>query len=311
MGFSRGFLMVSRVLAVIVALSVVGLGAWSKVIIHDIDIRGIAILETVRPEPQSAEEYWHSYFSAVLGGVVRIWISIGASSFASLAGIIVLFATMLDRVRMSAALIVPIEALSMCAMATAFGTSLSFALTMDSFTAKLLNTGNSSDLSMFTMLVALSKAYVVAAGTGLFLVLVAFIVATVDACNRIRAKETCSFEPTASALGMGHGHEAIAPMEVRSRVPTMYDPRTPFQEAQQGIIEEADEEEKDLAKAGGQTARRDSALSHDSKGSKEIDMGIITGPLALMKPAEVLQTRPARPWSERSPKRRDDVIHAM
>jgi hypothetical protein len=204
---------------------------------------------------------------------------------------------MLDRMRMSAAVLIPLEALSMCAMATAFGTSLSFALTVDSFSAKLLNTANSSDLSMFSMLVPLSKAYVVAAGTGLFLVLIDFIVATFDACNRIRAKETCSFEPTASALGMGHGNEAIAPMEVRSRVPTMYDPRRPVQEAQQGIIEEADKEEKGLVKAGGQIARRDSTLSHDSKGTKEMDMGI-TGPLALMKPEEVLRTRPARPWSE-------------
>jgi hypothetical protein len=44
---------------------------------HDIEIRGSAILEITRLAPQSLET-WREYFSTVLSGVVRIRISIAA-----------------------------------------------------------------------------------------------------------------------------------------------------------------------------------------------------------------------------------------
>ncbi|KAJ4374950.1 hypothetical protein N0V83_002029 [Neocucurbitaria cava] len=208
--------------------------------------------------------------------------------------------------RMSSVVLIPIEWLSMCAMATAFGTSLSFALSLVIFNEVPLNTTGSADLMNFAMLVPLSKGYVVAAGTGGFLVLVACIAATVDACTRARAKESCSFEPTASALGISHGYQATMPDTPRDRVPTMYDPRKPFHADPGKAPVELDE--RGFANEGTQMGRRDSGLSEMGKAYDYEDE--ITGPLSLEKPQRVLQIRPSRPWSE-TPRRRDNTVHAM
>ncbi|KAF1848653.1 uncharacterized protein K460DRAFT_364648 [Cucurbitaria berberidis CBS 394.84] len=307
MGCGKILLIVLRALALIVALAVVGLGAWSKVIVRDIEVRGNSVLEIIRLEPQTREQYWQNYFTVVLNGVIRIWISIAAASFASLANTLIVLASVMDRIRMSSNVLVPIECLSMCAMATAFGTSLSFALSLNVFSETRLDTAGSSDLTKFAMLVPLSKGYVVAAGTGGFLVLVTCLVATVEVCNRVRAKESCSFEPTASALGMGHGYQAIAPQVSRDRVPTMYDPRMPLRRDLERTSIEHDE--AGFASEGIEMGRRESGLSEMGKVSVEFEKEI-TGPLSLEKPQRVLQIRPSRPWSE-APKKRDDSVHAI
>lgn len=207
-----------------------------------------------------------------------------------------------------ATVLIPMEALSTCAMATAFGASLSTVYSIIDFFDNRLNAGSSSDLTIFATAVPISMSYLVVAITGGFLALVAFVVSIVDTCNRARAKESCSFEPSASSLGMGYSQEAIMPIEVRSRVPTMYLPNKPQHMSHEGIIED---QEKGFAKEVGYMPRSDSAFSTYSEGSEEIERQIV-GPLDIMRPKDTLIVRPARPWSEpRSPKRRDDVIHAM
>ncbi|KAL6710462.1 hypothetical protein ACN47E_008510 [Coniothyrium glycines] len=311
MGYCKGFLMTLRVLAVIMAMAVVGLGAWMKVIIDDIEIRGFTILDVTQLQPQSDDVYFRNFFNTVLGGDLRMLVTIGASSLASFLCIFVLIATVFDRMRISVTVLVSMEAISMCAMATAFATSLSFALSVDAFSPNRLNTAGSTELILFAMTIPLSKGLNVAAGSGWFVVLVAFIVATVSACNRRQVKEICFFEPNASSLGMGHGPDVVMPITVRSRVPTMYLPGSPLQEAHRGIIEEGDEETRSFATEGREMARSDSALSQYSYSSRSTEIGITALP-KLKKPQDMLQVRPGRPWSElRSPKRRDDVIHAL
>lgn len=195
----------------------------------------------------------------------------------------------------------------MCAMATAFGTSLSFALNVDTFSQRRLETSGSPDLDLFAMLVPLSKAYVAAAGTAWFLILVACITSGIQACNRARAGESCSFEPTASALGMAHGYQAVIPSTPSDRVPTMYDPRRPLRAGPQGF-DKQNEEEQSLGKEGGQMGRRDSGMSDMGRHSSEMEKEI-TGPLNLENPHKVAQIRPPRPWSEGP--RKMSGLHAM
>lgn len=102
MGRGKVPLIAVRVLALVFALGVVGVGAWcmqsltstmisaivltfviAKFIIHDVEIRGTAIIELIRP-PQTTEQYWRDYFTTVLNGVTRIWISIAAVSSLSI-----------------------------------------------------------------------------------------------------------------------------------------------------------------------------------------------------------------------------------
>lgn len=304
--------MTLRVLVVIVAMVLGGLGAWTKVILHDIDIRGVAVLESVGLESSSDEQFWRNFFDTVLGGIPKIWIAIAASCLASLTGVFVLLSTIFDSMRAPAKFLIPVETLTMCAMFTTFGAVLSFVFSLSTFFTNRLNAASSSDLAMFTTIIPLSKAYIVTAGAAASLIMTTFIISIVDACNRARVKASCSFEPSASALGMDYGQSAITPMAVRSRVPTMYLPGNARYESQKGAIEDIDDEEKGFAKEIGPMGRNDSALSNHTTASQQEIERQITGPVSLQKPEDTLIVRPARPWSEpRSPKRRDDVIHAM
>ncbi|KAB2104322.1 hypothetical protein AG0111_0g7500 [Alternaria gaisen] len=304
MGYGKSILLSLRVLALIIALGSLGLGAWSQFIIRDINRRGTGILEMVQPEPQQAQ-LWKDYFIAVLAGAIKIWISIACAAFVSLAGIIIVLTNILQRMRIASSVIIPIESLCMCAMAAALGVSLSFNMSLETFSKTRLDTATSPDLTKFAMLVDLSRGYTIAAGAGWFLFLVTFITATIDACRRAREKESCSFEPTASALGMGHGYAAVVPPPSRSRVPTMYDPRIPSTLFEQNAHGRASVG-KDI-----EMGRADSVLSQEGRISYEFEKEI-SGPLSLEKPSKVQQMRPSRPWSEaHAVQNADGVIHAM
>jgi hypothetical protein len=81
-----------RIIALIAALVVVGLGAWckgarfdhvcnvltiliAKFIIHDVEIRGGAVLQRLQPEALTAQQ-WRDFFTAATTGTTRIWIAI-------------------------------------------------------------------------------------------------------------------------------------------------------------------------------------------------------------------------------------------
>ena len=230
---------------------------------------------------------------------------------ASLVGIFIVLATILPRMRIPSALMIPMECLCMCAMGAALGVSLSFTLDLDTFSKSRLDAGTSPELTTFAMVVDLSRGYAIAAGAGWFLFLITFIMATIDACSRAREKESCSFEPTASALGMAHGYTAVVPPPSRSRVPTMYDPHIPLNLNDANAAAWTDVQGKESTGKDVGMGRADSIISEEGRMSFGSEKEI-TGPLSLERPQRVQQIRPSRPWSEVSgAKRGEEIVHAM
>ena len=94
MGAGAAILTTLRVLGVIAALAVVGLGAWGMlyharklqwtltnradiIMVHDVEVRGSVLLDAVNI-PQDKEDAWQAFFDAVVNSQTRIWIAIAA-----------------------------------------------------------------------------------------------------------------------------------------------------------------------------------------------------------------------------------------
>jgi hypothetical protein len=120
--------------------------------------------------------------------------------------------------------------------------------------------------------------------------------ALIVACRQAHAKNSCSFEPTASGLGMSHEYQVPKPSTERNRIPTLYDPQKPLPETR--ARSPLQEDEKGLVGEAAEVGRRDSEAREEDIGDQAI-----SGPLGLQKPEVVQQMRPARPWSE-MPKRK-------
>jgi hypothetical protein len=194
-------------------------------------------------------------------------------------------------------------------MTTAFGVSLSFAYSLISFTRTRLETADSADLTMFSMIIPLSCGLVFTTGIGSFILLATTITAMVEACMRARAKESCSFEPTASALGMGYDYQAIVPPVQSSRPPTMYDPRKPLPKQLDGMPQT--EEEENLAVGIVEKKRVDSTLSATSVYSEDMDKQETAPLVNPEKSQKVLQIRPSRPWSSMPQQNKAQDVHAL
>ncbi|KAI8938218.1 hypothetical protein NX059_005879 [Plenodomus lindquistii] len=311
MVYGRTPLLILRALALVLALVALGLSAWSQYVVHDFEIHGPAALDAVSSESPDSAKNWRDYFTAARNAVPRICISIGAATFAFVALITVIYTTSSSRQRIPTTILVPIEILSMCAMATAFGTSLSFSASLNTFTQNQLAKTASSELASYIKLVPLSKGLVVLACIGWFATLVTSILASVDACNRAIAKEAFSFRPTASALGMSPKYPAISPQIVRSRVPSMYDPRRPLHAYTKSFTADT-EETAGLIREEEHRIDRDSVVTEDERCSVELEKEF-EGLFTVDKPEKALQLRTTRPWSE-SPmgrKRDDDVVQSV
>jgi hypothetical protein len=197
---------------------------------------------------------------------------------------------------MSCYVLVPLELLSMIVMGGAFAATLTLAVKLDP-TCNGLDASSSGDLMAFGMLCPLSKGWSIAGGVGWSVVAITSFSALVSLCRHRRSKQTCSFEPTVSALGMGHGYQAVVPPVARADVPTLYDPRKPVPGTP---ARPPREDEVGFANAGAAMG-----MSNPAFLSKEVEIETqISGPLGLEKPATVRQMRPARPWSE-APKRKN------
>lgn len=296
----------------VLTLGAVSLGAWSQNVAQKLETNGPAALDTISLESVESAKYWRGFFVAALGSVSRICVSIAATSFASLALIVVIYTKLSTRVTLSMAALVPIETLSMCSMAVAFGTSLSFAVSLSTFKDVQLADMASSELAQYATLVPLSKGLVALTCIGWLLTLLACIIAISDACKRVRDKEKCSFRPTASALGMSPNYPDIVPQMVRSRVPTMYDPWRPLQTESKKSSAESEEESLKLLREEEGRAYRDSAWTEDGRSSVELEKEFM-GLLSVEKPEKALQLRPKRPWSESPMGRKpdDDVVQSI
>src|SRR5690242_12369769 len=126
---------------------------------------------------------------------------------------LILMSSKMDRLKVSGYTSVPLELLSMMSMGGAFALTLTLAVKLDP-TCNGLDAASSGDLMAFGMLCPLSKGWSIAGGLGWFVLAITSLTAMIDLC-RSRSKQSCSFEPTASALGMGHGYQAVAPPLVR------------------------------------------------------------------------------------------------
>ncbi|CAA9956920.1 hypothetical protein PTMSG1_00528 [Pyrenophora teres f. maculata] len=300
MGCGKWTLLFIRVLALLVALAIVGLGAWSIVITRDIRARSTAVIEMVHPKSERIGRMWEKFFILAVNGIMRLWISIATAAFASLGGIIIVLATVSNRQRIPSAVLIPLEFLCMCTMGTALGVSLSFTLDLDAFTKTRLEAGGQPDLLRWAVLVDLSRGYAIGAGAGWFLFLVTSITAVIAACCRLQERESCSFEPTASALGMGHGYAAVLPPQSRSRVPTMYDPQVPsdLKEKIEKLPERRNTQRRDSVGRNLEMGRSDTVVSQEGRISfEDKEMSV---PLTLERPERAQQWRPSRPWSELS-----------
>ncbi|KAF1963730.1 hypothetical protein CC80DRAFT_12266 [Byssothecium circinans] len=318
MGTSTAALTALRVLGIVVALGVAVLGAWSKFIIHDIDTTGASVLNSATLESQEKKDAWQSFFKVAVGSTIKIYIAIAAASFTALTTTILLLSQPLPFLRLPTLLSLPLEILSTLSISAAFAAALSAAMSTTNYTFSsrinpstdlpanmiMLDTSTSALLKAFSALLPLSKAFAIAAGVGAFLMICLSASTVIQTCHRARDSKPCSFEPTASALGMGHGYHAVGvPRISKGAVPTIYDPLKPDPTAQGGL----GDEERGILGQGAEMGRRDSGTS--SLRMEKRDMGgderggDISGPIGLKRPEEVAQMRPARPWSE-MPKRR-------
>ncbi|KAF2031016.1 hypothetical protein EK21DRAFT_111466 [Setomelanomma holmii] len=308
MGAGMQVIMTLRVTALIGALAVVGLCAWTKIIIHDVEVRGIMVLSRADIDPGSPSDYWQAFFEAIMNGTTRIWISIAAALFAFLIEILVVLSFELRSLEMSGSVRVPVELLAASNMAIAFGCLVSFAISLNTFTTTRLEPSASADLTMFALILPLSKGLVVAAGIGCFILVCTTITAMVQACLCAREKESCSFEPTASALGMGHSYTALVPPIPRSRPPTIYDPQKPMPKHLEAMPET--DEEIYLADPIAKVGRMDSGLSDKSHGHIDSEKEE-TWPLNPAKSQRTVPIRPSRPWSEAPKQKKSPGLHAM
>lgn len=287
MGAVSVVLLVVRVMVMVAALAIVGLSAWAKILIHDMEVRGESILSAVllRPEAQDA---WRKLFEDAVTSQLRIWVTMAAACFTFLTTLLIVLSHRMDSMRMSPYLANPLEFITMLSMAAAFGATLSLTLKLGS---PALTTAPAPELGTFAMLIPLSKAYAITAGGALFLLLTSWITSLVQTCHRVGDSKACSFEPTASTLGIDHGYQAPLPRTSRGPIPTFYDPSKPMPDLDKEARVSSDEE-KGLIAGVADLGRVDS-MNGDLGDDKAI-----TGPLGLKKPDEVANMRPARPWSE-------------
>ncbi|KAF2711584.1 hypothetical protein K504DRAFT_489435 [Pleomassaria siparia CBS 279.74] len=294
MGAGTAVLLGLRVLVVLVAAAGIGLGAWALTIRHDIEVRGSTVLNGLLLGSHK-ELPWRQFFEAAVGSQIRIWIAITAAGFSFLAGIFIILSMKTESLKLTRYVLIPVELISMFAMSAAFGASLSLSIMLDS-TCIRLDSSSSADLKKFEMLCPLSKGHSIGNGTGGFIVSVTALTALISICARFHALESCSFEPTASSLGMGHGYQAGIPATTRATIPTIYDPLKPTPGTPKRPPRE---DEIGLAEGGAVMGVRNSIDNTRRTNNVDVEMLI---PIGFQRPEEMRNIRAQRPWSE-MPKR--------
>lgn len=225
------------------------------------------MLNLANLESQDDDAVWRSFMRVAINNQLPIWIAIAAGSFTTLATVLVLFGSQIQRMRLPTFFLLPLELLSSLSMATAFGATLSLAL---KYPNSLFNLGISSELASFAMLLPLSRAYAITTGAGMFFGLTSTISSLVRTIHRVRDSKACSFEPMTSTLGMSHGYEVPAIRDSMAH--------SAVQDEEKGLVyAAADMGKRDLEQSGERT---------------------ISWPLAVAKKLEAANVRPHRPWSE-------------
>ncbi|PVH95607.1 hypothetical protein DM02DRAFT_617813 [Periconia macrospinosa] len=298
MGAGHAALISLRVLALVVMMGVVALTAWSKIIIIDIERRGASVVDTMIFNTEADREAWRSFFSVVLNNGFKIWIALACGSFTILATLTVLLSNLIAKLHLRPLITIPLQALSTLATTTAFAFTLSATLSLTNFTFSasyasapgmtFLDTSTSRDLKTFSAMPPFSQTYTIGSGSAALLLGITTVASLIQSCCAGRSGKACSFEPTASRLGMSHGYQADEP--------TMFDPAKPEPAAVMMMDEEKGSLLGGAADMGGRRSP-DGSVRMGMGGQQELSDGI-SGPLGLKKPEDVVLMRPARPWSE-------------
>lgn len=175
---------------------------------------------------------WSQFITAAQQGTTRIWIVVATSLLTTFTTLAVIMSNRYYWLRLSAPAILSLEAVPTTATIIAFACALSLSVNLNAFNTPPLSTFDSIDLSFFAKLDPLSRGLAITSSVTLALLLIAFLAHIIAfLAQRRKDKDTRSFEPTISALGMSHGFAALHPPTPRSRapIPTIYDPFRAFQ----------------------------------------------------------------------------------
>lgn len=201
---------------------------------------------------------WSRFITAAQQGTTRIWIVVVTSLLTTFTTLAVIMSNRYYWLRLSAPAVLSLEAVPTTATIIASACALSLSVNLNAFNAPTLSTFDSNDLSFFAKLDPLSRGLTIASSVTLSLLLITFLAHTIAfLAQRRKEKDTRSFEPTVSALGMSHGFAALHPPPLRSRapIPTIYDPYRAFQkgpDALQAFVQQPE------------AAHRPSALRRDT-----------------------------------------------
>ncbi|KAJ4383605.1 hypothetical protein N0V86_001660 [Didymella sp. IMI 355093] len=155
---------------------------------------------------------WSQFITAAQKGITRIWILVVTSLLTIFTTLTVIVSNRYYWLRISAPTVLALEAVPTIATTITFGCALSLSLSFNAFTTPPLSTFSSADLSFFAKLDPLSRGLTIASAATTSLLLITFLAHCIAFLKqRRREKDTRSFEPTVSALGMSHGFHALHP----------------------------------------------------------------------------------------------------
>ncbi|KAJ4341220.1 hypothetical protein N0V87_001961 [Didymella glomerata] len=174
---------------------------------------------------------WSQFIKAAQHGTTRIWVLVATSLLTTFTTLAVIMSNRYYWLRLSAPAVLSLEAVPTTATIITFACALSISIDLDAFISPPLSTFNSADLSFFAKLEPLSRGLTLTSSVTLSLLLITSTAHLIIFLKqRRKEKDTRSFEPTVSALGMSHGFAALhpAPRTSRPPIPTIYGPYQTF-----------------------------------------------------------------------------------
>lgn len=178
-----------------------------------------------------ADLSWSQFITAAQQGIARIWILVVTSLLTIFTTLTVILSNRYYWLRLSAPAILSLEIVPTATTVIAFACALSLSVDLKAFNTPPLYTFNSTDLSFFAKLDPLSRGLTLTSSVTLSLLLITSTAHLIIFLKqRRKERDTRSFEPTVSALGMSHGFAALHPAPRTSRPPilTIYDPYQAF-----------------------------------------------------------------------------------
>jgi len=179
---------------------------------------------------------WSQFITTAQQGTTRICILVVTSLLTTFTTLAVIMSNRYYWLRLSSLAVLSLEAVPTTATVIAFACALSLSVDLNAFNTPPLSTLQSRDLSLFAKLDPLRLTLTSSVTLSLLLItstaqLIIFLK------QRRKERDTRSFEPTVSALGMSHGFAALhpAPRTSRPPIPTIYDPYRAFKKGSDAL----------------------------------------------------------------------------